>query len=178
MFTTGAVADFPAALASLQKPRTLFVRDLSSILYDPPQGRTAFLASLVASDTTSPQVTSSTFNIDYSKFLSGTSTVDVGVSVREPGGVARIALYISETASLDDAVQVDLTRYYDSSTGSLHYFQDGENHTTYSYWLGMWDTSGNHTKTFLGSRTTDNSGIAGSQVTVEDIAFTFQFSLV
>ena len=169
---------FPSALVNLTAPKHVFVERTTVVPYSPAGGRTSQLASLINTDTAPPIITGSSFAIDAS-----TSEIDVGVSLKDQGTglsteVARVILYINTYNDPDAASPVDITGLYDPVTGAIAYTHAGEPNKTYHYWIQTWDNVGNTGgKQYLGSRDTDNSGLAGSSVTVEDADFTFNFSL-
>ena len=173
-----ATRTFPGELIT---GNMVFLEEPSSIRYDPPGGYTSHLTPLINTDTTPPHITGTSFVIDNSKFTQGTSAIDVGVTLQDQGsGVAgevqKAVLYIGETQDPLLATPVDITGFFDPTSGQILYRHDGENYRTYHYWLQTWDSSGNFSgQVYLGSRDTDNSSLTGVTTTVEDTDLIFRF---
>ena len=176
---------FDGSLASMTKPAQVFFGGTSSMFYDPPGGIVAHLNNLIVTDSTPPNVKSSSFVINNSQAATtGVSSIRVGVAYQQTPGismrdeVALLQLIISKTASLGDGVVYDLTSSFDPATGRVDYDHKGRAGDIYYYWVRATDRSGNTAPArFIGSRDT-LTPVQGSMATVADAAISFVLSLV
>lgn len=170
------VSRFAGALLGLGAtgPAQVFLEGTSCA----PMGALA-TSSLGPPDTTPPFFLNTTFSVD-----SQASTVTVSVAVKDQGSplaeeVATAVLYISQSASIHEAVAVEVP--LDPGTGVVTYAHAAAPGAEYSYWLDATDRAGNSTTpVFLGRRGSD-SLLAGSSVTANaagEIVVSLNLSLV